>query len=167
MKPRFYINIKKRPYELLGIMALLLFLVSFVDSNSTLDINMHDTYFVIAHIHLCWLFSGMLLLLWSMAVLFRNYTWSLTLSWVQVVLTLISVIAFLKIVMMGISLSGVPRRYYAFNEFEQQKSWFNTTSMYVFMLLLIVLGQLAFIINVITGFFRKVSRVDPSKQETI
>jgi cytochrome c oxidase subunit 1 len=168
IKPFTFLDLKKRPYELLGIMALLMFLVSFVDSNSALDINMHDTYFVIAHAHICWFFSGVLLFLWSMGVLFRRYIWSITLSWVQVILTLISVIAFLKIVVMGVSLSGVPRRYYAFTEFEQQKSWFSTTSVYVFMLLLIVLGQLIFIINVITGFLRKVLRSGLSnQQETI
>ena len=163
MKFRPYIHLKKRPYELLGVMALMLFLVSFVNSNSTLDINLHDGYYVIANASLCRIASGALLFLWSMGLLFRSYVWSLTLSWVQVALTLISVIAFLKLAIIGTGYDGIARRYYAFSEFEQRNQWFSTTSIYVFMLLLFFAGQVVFIVNVIVGFLRKISCSGSSK----
>ncbi|WP_448700246.1 hypothetical protein ACFGVR_00105 [Mucilaginibacter sp. AW1-3] len=164
MKRRSYIDIGKRPYDLLGVTALLLFLMSFVLSNSAMDINLHDTYVVIAHMHLCWFFSGALLFLWSMGILFRNYIWSVTLSWIQVVLTLLSVITFIKLAI-GTGLDGIPRRYYAFSEFNQSKQWFSTASAYVFMLLLIVIGQIVFVVNVIGGLLRKVLNSAPSNQQ--
>ncbi|WP_412477102.1 hypothetical protein [Flavobacterium sp. TBRC 19031] len=48
--------LKRKPYLLL-LTSLLLFVIGFVKSDETFDINIHDTYFVIAQNQLYWLFS--------------------------------------------------------------------------------------------------------------
>jgi len=49
--------LKRKPYLLLLLTSLLLFVIGFVKSDETFDINIHDTYFVIAQNQLYWLFS--------------------------------------------------------------------------------------------------------------
>ncbi|WP_412465092.1 hypothetical protein [Flavobacterium mekongense] len=49
--------LKRKPYLLLLLTSLLLFVIGFVKSDEAFDINIHDTYFVIAQNQLYWLFS--------------------------------------------------------------------------------------------------------------
>jgi cytochrome c oxidase subunit 1 len=169
IKPFTFLDLKKRPYELLGIMALLLFLVSFVPSNSSLDINMHDAYFVIANVNLCRIASGTFLFLWSMNILFRQYLVSDRLNRLYVAGTILSLLVTAIIFIPFKQSMNVPRRYYAFDEFEKMRSWYsyNTviTICFIMGLLLFTVSQVVFIINVITGVLRKVSRPDPSNQQ--
>lgn len=52
--------IKRKPYLLLLFASILLLLTGFIKSSETFDINIHDTYFVIAQMHLHGLFSLLL-----------------------------------------------------------------------------------------------------------
>jgi cytochrome c oxidase subunit 1 len=52
--------IKRKPYILFLFASSLLFLIGLLKSDETFDINVHDTYFVIAQNHLYWLFSLLL-----------------------------------------------------------------------------------------------------------
>jgi len=47
---------KKKPYFLLLFAAFILLLISFIKSDETIDVNLHDTYFIIAQNHLYGLF---------------------------------------------------------------------------------------------------------------
>lgn len=49
--------LKRKPYLFLLLTSLLLFVIGFVKSDETFDINIHDTYLVIAKNQLYWLFS--------------------------------------------------------------------------------------------------------------
>ncbi|WP_139113082.1 hypothetical protein [Mucilaginibacter sp. PPCGB 2223] len=162
-----FLNLKKRPYELLGIMALVLFLVSFVPSNqSVIDINMHDTYFVIANVSLCRVASGALLFLWSVNLVFKKHLASIRLSQLCVVGTLISLGIFFCVVFGYREFPGPPRRYYAFSEFQSMGSRYNAWVItFIIGLLLFTVSQIAFIANIIIGILRKVLRVDPSNQQ--
>lgn len=55
--------IKRKPYALFLFASLLFFLIGFLKSEETFDVNVHDTYFVIAQHHLYWLFSLLLFFL--------------------------------------------------------------------------------------------------------
>jgi len=55
--------IKRKPYALFLFASLLFFLIGFLKSEETFDINVHDTYLVIAQHYLYWLFSLLLFFL--------------------------------------------------------------------------------------------------------
>lgn len=167
-RPIAYLDLKKRPYQLLGVMALLLFLVSFIPSTqAALDINMHDTYFVIANVNLCRIASGTLLFLWSMNVLLGRYLISAKLNRLYVAGTILSLLIIAVVLIPFRQSMDVPRKYYAFDEFEKMRSWYsyNTiiTICFIVALLLFIVSQVVFIINVIAGIFRRISGSAPSK----
>ena len=54
---------KFKTYYLLLITSLILIILGFLNGEETFDINVHDTYFVIANCHLYWLFSSLLFII--------------------------------------------------------------------------------------------------------
>jgi len=143
----------------LGYTGLLLFLISFIPSTrGALDINMHDTYFVIADVSLCSVFSGFLLFLWAINMLVRRIIYSLTLSWFYVVFTLIPIALFLILPLMHRSFEGPPRKYYAFDEFEKMKSAYNINTTYACTFVALVIGQLLLMINILIGLGKGIHR---------
>jgi len=158
IKQHLFPDLKRRPYDLLGYAALLLFLDSFIPSTrDALDINLHDTYFVIANLSLYRLFSGFLLFLWTINMLAQHIVYSLTLSWVYVICMLITIALFLMLLTLN-KFYGVPRRYYSFDEFEKRRSVYNIYIIYACAFVVLVAGQLLLIINVIIGLVKGKNR---------
>jgi heme/copper-type cytochrome/quinol oxidase subunit 1 len=55
--------IKIKEYFLLFNSSLILLIIGFLVGEETFDINVHDTYYVIANCHLYWLFSSLLFII--------------------------------------------------------------------------------------------------------
>jgi heme/copper-type cytochrome/quinol oxidase subunit 1 len=51
-------------------------------------------------------------------------------------------------------MSGVPRRYYAIDEFQGRRPFFNSASIYVANILILIIAQLAFAINLVIGIIK-------------
>lgn len=152
------------PYALLGITGLALGLLSFdPDKGQALDINLHDTYFVIVNAGLYSVFAVFLLFEWSIYIVVNRLMMSNKLIWVQVASCLLPIILFFILKLDKPGNPGPPRRYYAFTEFESRKPVFNFV--YVAMLVIFTFGQLIFIINLIGGVIRKFVQI-PSLNTT-
>lgn len=52
-------------YFLLLVLSIVFLIIGFFSTDETLDINVHDTYYVIAHSHVYWFYSIFLLLLFG------------------------------------------------------------------------------------------------------
>ena len=80
----------RRPYHLLLLTAIVLFIVSLFCGDDTLDIHLHDTYFVIAKFHLFRSGATFLSILWLMYLItFRLLSSYLT--WMHLVATFLCI----------------------------------------------------------------------------
>ena len=151
-------KIKSRPYELFGLCALLAFLISFLPTNASIDYNSHDTYFVISMRYVYRLSAAIFLFEWLLYFCFGNILLSKKLTWAHVILTILPVVVLFTAILDSSSLSGIPRRYYSFTEFENIKPWYRKGILCGILLGAIVLGQLIFLVNIVGGVVKRASK---------
>src|SRR5687767_13087330 len=109
-------NFKERPYNLLLLTSLGILIASFFAFGRTFDIHLHDTYFIIAIAPLFWVTVFLLLIIWSLYLLTKQFLFSKILTWIHIILTVAT-----SVFLVGISfysndsykgLAGMPRRYF-------------------------------------------------------
>ncbi|MFC0518196.1 hypothetical protein ACFFGT_28535 [Mucilaginibacter angelicae] len=153
LKPYYFFNIKTKPYNLLAIFALLSAVISFLFTNGSMDINLHDTYFVISYAIVYRLIAVVLIMVWAIYALATDVLPSLWLSWAHVLITITVVILLLYKQIHFMGLDGAPRRYYAFSEFQKKQQ--DTFLASITITAAFLLGQLLFIINLVMGIVKK------------
>lgn len=123
--------------------------------NAALDINLHDTYFVIAHFHLVMgsaAIFGMLAGVYHWFPKMYRRMMDERLGYLHFWLTFIGAyLVFFPMHFMG--LDGVPRRYYAFTEFESMKRWLTVNVFITWAAIMAGIAQLAFAYNFIHSIF--------------
>jgi cytochrome c oxidase subunit 1 len=160
MTPRSLLNLKSNPDALLGIAGFLMGVISFLPINTdAFDINLHDTYIVIASVSLYRVFAVVLLFCWSVYIVANRLQLSHVLIWLHVVTTLVALISFIILQSRYWGLSGIPRRYYVFTEFEKMRDPFNTVKVYIIVLFAFILAQLLFLVNLSIGLIKKLTEI--------
>lgn len=123
--------------------------------NAALDINLHDTYFVVAHFHLVMgsaAIFGMLAGVYHWFPKMYGRLMNEKLGYLHFWLTFIGAyLVFFPMHFMG--LDGVPRRYYAFTEFESMKRWLSVNTFITWAAIMSALAQVAFLINFVYSIF--------------
>jgi cytochrome c oxidase subunit 1 len=123
--------------------------------NAALDINLHDTYFVVAHFHLVMgsaAIFGMLAGVYHWFPKMFRRMMDERLGYLHFWLTFIGAyLVFFPMHFMG--LDGVPRRYYAFTEFESMKRWLTVNTFITWAAIMSGLAQVAFIFNFVHSIF--------------
>jgi len=123
--------------------------------NAALDINLHDTYFVVAHFHLVMgsaAIFGMLAGVYHWFPKMFRRMMDERLGYLHFWLTFIGAyLVFFPMHFMG--LEGVPRRYYAFTEFESMKHWLTVNVFITWSAIMAGIAQLAFAYNFIHSIF--------------
>ena len=123
--------------------------------NATIDINVHDTYFVVAHFHLvmgCASIFGMLAGVYHWFPKLFGRMMNNNLGYVHFWITFVcAYLVFFPMHFMG--LDGVPRRYYAFTEFEFMQKWLNVNRFISWAAIASAFGQLAFLWNFFYSIF--------------
>jgi heme/copper-type cytochrome/quinol oxidase subunit 1 len=148
-------KIRSKPYELFGVAAVLLFAISFIPLSRSVDINLHDTYFVISMRYIYRLLATVFLFIWLLYCCFNNILFSKKLTWVHVILSILPPIIFLFVLINFNSMDGIPRRYYTFTEFESKKHTENKLIICGVLLIAILVGQSIFLINLICGILKR------------
>jgi cytochrome c oxidase subunit 1 len=123
--------------------------------NAALDINLHDTYFVVAHFHLVMgsaAIFGMLAGVYHWFPKMFGRMMGEKLGYLHFWLTFIGAyLVFFPMHFMG--LDGVPRRYYAFTEFASMQRWLSVNVFITWSAIMAACAQVAFIFNFIHSIF--------------
>src|SRR6201991_1929801 len=123
--------------------------------NATLDINLHDTYFVVGHFHLVMgsaAIFGMLAGVYHWFPKMFGKMMDEKLGYLHFWLTFIGAyLVFFPMHFMG--LDGVPRRYYAFTEFVSMQRWLTVNTFVTWAAIMAACAQVAFLYNFITSIF--------------
>ncbi len=138
--------------------------------NAALDINLHDTYFVVAHFHLVMgsaAIFGMLSGIYHWFPKMFGRMMNAKLGYLHFWLTFISAyLVFFPMHFMG--LDGVPRRYYAFTEFESMSQWLSVNKFITWSAILGAVAQVAFLYNFFYSiFFGKKATQNPWDSTTL
>ena len=138
--------------------------------NAALDINLHDTYFVVAHFHLVMgsaAIFGMLSGIYHWFPKMFGRMMNPKLGYLHFWLTFISAyLVFFPMHFMG--LDGIPRRYYAFTEFESMKEWLSVNKFITWSAILGAVAQVAFLYNFFSSiFFGKKATQNPWESTTL
>lgn len=124
--------------------------------NASLDINLHDTYFVVAHFHLVMgsaAIFGMLAGVYHWFPRMFGKMMNAKLGYLHFWLTFIAAyLVFFPLHFLG--LDGVPRRYYAFTEFEFMKKWLTVNIFVTWAAIFAALAQVAFLFNFFYSIFK-------------
>jgi cytochrome c oxidase subunit 1 len=155
------LHMKQKPYNLLLWTGLILVLTSFfiLKQNNSVDIHLHDTYFVIAHTHVFWLLAMLALFVWTLYLLTNRILYSKALTWTHVIVTILTLLLFALTLFFGDSfMNPTPRRYYDYsiwNSFDNYTTFTKAIGITIFVLLL---GQFIFVINLIAGLFKRLTK---------
>ncbi len=123
--------------------------------NAALDINLHDSYFVVAHFHLVMgsaAIFGMLAGVYHWFPKMFRRMMDERLGYLHFWVTFIcAYLVFFPMHFMG--LEGVPRRYYAITEFHQWDHWLNVNTFITWSAIIAGFAQVAFAVNFIYSIF--------------
>ena len=136
-------SVINKPYKTIWYSIFFLFGLSIIGWDNTIDIQLHDTYFVIASIHIGVLFSIYLGIIGIIYWLIRKKT---LVDWMTVIHVVITILTFALIIITGLIFQKTIE-----GDFET----FRTVNQILFVVILIaLLSQLMFIINLAFGSIR-------------
>lgn len=168
-------NIKLTPATIFSLGFVSLFISGGVTGiwlgNATIDIQLHDTYFVIAHFHIIMgiaAFFGMYAGIYHWFPKMYGRFMNETLGYIHFFITFIgSYLIFWPMHYLG--LSGVPRRYYSFNEFKAFSEYGDMNIMITVAAIVTFFAQFIFLINFFYSMKRGrvVTDLNPWKANTI
>ena len=85
-----FMQLFSKPYHLLGLFSLSVFLISFFSNNSgTVDLHIHDTVFIVSTPHILKALAMMLLFFWLIYNFTSKILFSKALTWLHILGTLL------------------------------------------------------------------------------
>jgi cytochrome c oxidase subunit 1 len=124
--------------------------------NSTIDIQLHDTYFVVAHFHIVMgiaAFFGMYAGIYHWFPRMFGRMMNETMAYIHFVVTFVGAyLIFWPMHFLG--LAGVPRRYYSFNEFAAFSQYSSLNKIISLAAIVVFLGQFIFVVNFFWSIYR-------------
>lgn len=149
---------KQKPYNLFLLTAFIFVLTSFfvLSQNNSVDIHLHDTYFVVAHTHVFWLLAILALFVWTLYLLTNKILYSKALTWTHVIITILTLLLFGLILSFGDSfMNPTPRRYYDYSNWNSFNNYTTFTKAIGITISVLLFGQFIFVINFVVGLFKR------------
>ncbi len=151
---------KQKPYNLLLLTGFILVLISFfvLKQNNTVDIHLHDTYFVVAYTHIFWLLASIALVLWKVYLLTKKLLYSTSLIWVHVVITILTLLLFAVTFFWDDGfVNPATRRYYDYSNWNSLTHTSGVAKVSAITIRVLIFVQLVFIINFISGLIKRLA----------
>ena len=143
-----------KPYDLFLVTALGLFVSSFFSFSQTLDIHLHDTYYVISANYFFWTFALIFFVGWAIYKLTNRFLLTKYLTWVHIILTLI-VLAILMTITLWHDLIIPPIKNEAVSFATLTKESRLQTIIALSITTIFIAGQIAYIINLLGGLIKR------------
>lgn len=151
---------KLKPQYIFWILSVLFVLFGIINPNSTIDLQFHDTYLVVAYTHISILFATIFLIIGTVYFLLEKGKWKLVKFFTRfhVWVTLFSIIicSAIFIFLSIVGVAGMPRRYYRFDGFSQGEFDIlsNVYNMATVLMAIFLIAQFSFILNLIASIFK-------------
>jgi cytochrome c oxidase subunit 1 len=137
-------------YNYLLIAAVLLLVFSLFMGDRTLDIHLHDTYYVIGYAHIFLALSIFLFLQWMIYFLLRKFRMVSLLTWMHIVLTILFLLFLVYTLTSNNRLAG----FIDLSAFERTSISWKHTGIGHWAFMLFVTGQIIWIVNIVIGVLR-------------
>lgn len=151
--------LSRRPFNLLLLTAVLLFLISLgiLKKNEVVDIHLHDTYFVIAKGQVFRLLTAVGLVVWALYLFTNALMYSKLLSWIHVIITILTLLLLAGMLLFDDTLiNPEPRQYYDVSPWKDVNPSMGLRNTVGLIIILLLPAQLIFVFNIFSGLFIKV-----------
>lgn len=132
-------NLKFQPHKWVLVFVLLFAILSIVTENMTVDIHLHDTYYIILNRDLFLGSALLLFLIWMITLLIQKLAVSTLFTWLHIIITILSLTIFL-VISLNYSLTT--------SDLKTNKT---IRSVQELSMLLFIIAQILFIINLAIG----------------
>ncbi|HEY0356771.1 MAG TPA: hypothetical protein VGC29_11230 [Flavisolibacter sp.] len=149
-------RLQQNPHHFLLHTGLALVLASFlIDQDKTLDIHIHDTYYIIAQTHLFLAFGFLVGLLWVLYLLLRKILYSKILTRVHIISTIVIVLFLVFIFQFNQIFPQYPRRYLDLGKWSHSQFDHPVMKWMFYGFISLLLFQCVFVINIIAGIAKR------------
>ena len=150
-------RLKQYPFHLLLLTGFALLLTTFfLDSKATIDIHIHDTYFVFAQRQVYYIFVVVVWFLWLLYLLTRKVLYSTAFIRMHVIVTLVTIFLLLLLLNTGGNIfNAKPKRFFDYNDWNTFNRYQRATSWFNYVLLFLLVGQITFIVNLVVGIVKR------------
>jgi cytochrome c oxidase subunit 1 len=136
---------------LTGIVFVLSSLFTF-NQNSTVDIYLQDTYYIIGRTHILWLLTFLVFFVWTLYILTNRFLLSKALTWAHVIITLLTLLLLIGTLFFGYNFSNLTtRRYVDYSNWKSFDAYAKYSKAIAVIVIALFLGQVVYLINFIGG----------------